>query len=193
LRILHSLTRDLVALRRILQSAASQKTEPAPRHRNGIESISAVTAECMQNTDRGGALDDLLPRRQQPPAPVPMSSVVMARASATDKPSGSAAAKHAADQGVPCNTLSSRTDRFGSDQIKESPTRGAVGSNQVKPTAPNFGTPHPELHPSAVPVVTSLGSAVDQFVAACAPSPQTGFLPSALRREISEVLTKNQK
>jgi hypothetical protein len=185
LRILHSLTRDLVALRRIILNPSRPKNEPAPGHRNEIETTSTVTAESIRNAEHGCGYNDLLVKRPQPPATVPKTTVAVARANA--------AVKNAAEQIVAHNSLSSRTDRLGSDLGKERPTPGAVGSSQVKPTPPKFGAPHPALDPSAVPVVTALGSAVDQFVAACAPSPQTGFLPSALRREIFEVLTKNQK
>jgi hypothetical protein len=177
LRILHGLTRDLVALRRIIQSPARPKSEPASRPRNEIETAGAVPDELVRNVERGRGCDDLLAKHRQSPAPRPTTTAAVTPA-------------NAADQGVAHNTLASRTDRLGSDLGQKRSTPGVVGSNQVKPTAPQPGPPPPKIQPATGPVVTPSGNPVDQFVAACAPAPQTGFLPAALSREIFAALTK---
>jgi len=180
LRILHSLTRDLVALRRILQSAMSQKPEPAPRHQNGIETAGAVMDEPVRNAEPGRGYDHPLRNHRQPPASLPTTTVAVTRA-------------NPADQGVAHNTVAARTDSLGSALGKERSNPGPVGSNQVKPIAPQAATLPPKIQPATGSVVTASGNTVEQFVAACAPSPQSGFLPGALRREIFDALTKKNE
>jgi len=180
LRILHSLTRDLVALRRILQNPAPLKSEPASGNRNDLATAIAVLAGPVRNADRARGDDDPSAKRRQPPASPPITTVAVTRA-------------NPADHGVAHNTVAAQTDSLGSALGKERSNPGPVGSNQVKPIAPQAATLPPKIQPATGSVVTASGNTVDQFVATCAPSPQSGFLPSALRREIFDALTKKNE